>query len=779
MPLTPAENVYIFGIRHHGPGSARSLRRALEELQPDIVLVEGPPDAEAVIPLMVAEGMEPPVAILIYQPDQPQKAVYYPFATFSPEWQALTYALSNNIPAKFMDLPQAHSLAIETPKLLEVGGPNAEGPADPPAEEPAESAEEMEGKKAEMEAAPIPEAQADPLEWLARAAGYNDSERWWEQLVEHRRDSADFFQAILEAMSVLRQEVPPRPDPTGREARREAYMRQTIRAAKRDGFQKIAVVCGAWHGPALADLNGLKDDTALLKNMPKVKVQATWIPWTNGRLSYYSGYGAGIESPGWYQHLWDTQDEVAIRWLTRVARLLREEDLDVSSAHVIEGVRLAEALAALRDRPLPGLPELNEATLTVLCSGNETPLKLIQQKLIVGERLGQVPGDTPMVPLQQDLTREQKRLRLKPEATQKVLDLDQRQTIDLERSYLLHRLNLLGIGWGQRENISGSRGTFHEVWRIQWQPELVVRLIEASFWGTTILEAATARVRKEAQDATTLPQLTRLVHQTLLAELGEAIDDLMLRLQNVAAVSSDTGHLMEALPPLANILRYGNVRKGHTEVIATVVDGLLARIVIGLPGAVASLNDEAAEEMDKRIVEVNGAVSLLQNEQQTAAWQGVLKKLAGNSSLHGLLAGRCCRLLLDSGVFDIEEAARRMGLMLSPGSDPAQAAAWVEGFVGGNGQVLLHDTRLWQVLDDWVVALGGDTFSGLLPLLRRTFASFSVAERRQMGEQAKQRGSHTGATAPESRDFDQRRARQVLPVLARLLGVKTEEGILQ
>ena len=38
-------SVQIFGIRHHGPGCARSLRGALKALKPDIVMVEGPPDA--------------------------------------------------------------------------------------------------------------------------------------------------------------------------------------------------------------------------------------------------------------------------------------------------------------------------------------------------------------------------------------------------------------------------------------------------------------------------------------------------------------------------------------------------------------------------------------------------------------------------------------------------------------------------------------------------------------------------------------------------------------
>ena len=41
----------LYGIRHHGPGSARSLREALTGLEPDVVLIEGPPEADALIPL--------------------------------------------------------------------------------------------------------------------------------------------------------------------------------------------------------------------------------------------------------------------------------------------------------------------------------------------------------------------------------------------------------------------------------------------------------------------------------------------------------------------------------------------------------------------------------------------------------------------------------------------------------------------------------------------------------------------------------------------------------
>ena len=227
-------------------------------------------------------------------------------------------------------------------------------------------------------------------------------------------------------------------------------MRQTIRAAEKEGRERIAVVCGAWHAPALAERGAAKDDAALLKALPKTKVQGTWIPWTASRLSRGSGYGAGVTSPGWYAHLWThgATSDAAVTWVTRVARLLREEGLDASPAQVVDAARLATTLAALRGRAVPSLAELDDAVLSALLGGDDTAMRLVRERLVVGDALGAVPEDAPSVPLQASLAREQKRLRLAPEATQRALELDLRKPTDLERSVLLHRLRLLDVPWG-------------------------------------------------------------------------------------------------------------------------------------------------------------------------------------------------------------------------------------------------------------------------------------------------------------------------------------------
>jgi len=115
-----------------------------------------------------------------------------------------------------------------------------------------------------------------------------------------------------------------------------------------------------------------------------------------------------------------------------------------------------------------------------------------------------------------------------------------------------------------------------------------------------------------------------------------------------------------------------------------------------------------------------------------------------------------------------------MSLALSRAVEPDHAAAWVEGFLKGSGLLLLHDDALWQVLDAWVTALSADHFTALLPLLRRTFATFAAPERRQMGERVRRGLSRSSARSVQEADFDTARAEAVLPLVARLLGVAAE-----
>ena len=79
--------------------------------------------------------------------------------------------------------------------------------------------------------------------------------------------------------------------------------------------------------------------------------------------------------------------------MSRIASLLRQKNMDISVAHVIETVRLAQVTAALRDLPYPSLNEYNEAVTTVMGFGDDILLQIIKEELIISNRLGSVPDD--------------------------------------------------------------------------------------------------------------------------------------------------------------------------------------------------------------------------------------------------------------------------------------------------------------------------------------------------------------------------------------------------
>ncbi|MCQ4125160.1 DUF5682 family protein [Rhodococcus erythropolis] len=724
--VIPDLRVRVFGIRHHGPGSARSVRQGLEEFSPDVVLIEGPSDADPLVMLAASESMEPPIALLAYATGEPSKAAFWPFAVFSPEWQALQWATKNGVQARFCDLPAFNVLADQGIRTVREG---------------------------------------DPLSELAAAAGFDDTERWWDSVIESS-SGADSFDAITEAMEALRETVPIDEET----AHREAYMRQVLRKTLKDGAERVAVVCGAWHAPALVGALGpAAPDARILKGMSKVKTSLTWVPWTHSRLASASGYGAGITSPGWYHHLFTANDKTITRWLTKVARVLRDEDLPISSAHVIEAVRLADTLAALRSRPLAGLSEVTEATRSVMCDGNDVLLDLITRRLVVGEALGTVPEETPTVPLEADLRARSKTLRLKQQAGAKNLDLDLRRDIDVERSQFLHRLGILEIDWGTpADSEVRSTGTFRETWALQWKPEFSVSVVEASLWGTTVAAAAASRVVSKINEPDiTLASLIGLLENSLLANLPAALSAVLESVKTVAALDHDVSHLMAALPTLTRTLRYGDVRGTDVTALIDVADSLLIRICTGLAVAVTGLDDPSAEEFRDHLDKVHSAVMVRDDRDASARWLQAMAGVIDRDDVNGLLVGRMVRLLRDSGSITETAAAQRLSRALSVGSAPTAKAGWVDGFLGGGGLVLVHDRALLTLIDTWVRQLREQDFIDTLPLLRRTFGAFETGERRAIGQAV--RGGRRVETTVET---DTRRGRAAMAVVAEILGAR-------
>lgn len=699
--------VAYFGIRHHGPGSARRLVQALDRLQPRQVLIEGPSDLSDLMPALAHPQANPPLALLSYAEDDSSRASFWPFDVYSPEYQAIRWAVAHGAELQFIDLPSGVKLAHVPEDAL-------------------------------------PALRDDPIAALATAAGHDDPESWWNDMFE-LSGQADAFEAVTQAMAALRDGQPA----AGDDIPREAQMRLAVaEAAKGEG--PIAVVCGAWHVPALMAAHPKGADRDALKGLPRVKTRATWVPWATRRLSRQSGYGAGVPAPGWYRHLWEqgAGQGASIRWVARIGEALRVAGHDVSTASLIEVQRLAVSLAALRDRPAPGFEELREASVACLMGGTPELWSLVEAELLLGNLVGTIPPDLPLAPLLEDLERQQKATRLKPEALPRELLIDLRSDAGTARSQLLHRLTILGVPWGRIADAGRSRGTFREKWVLAWEPEHAVALVDNLVWGPTIEAAASALLVDTMTKAARLADLAGAVEMALTADLPQAASAGIALLDGLAARTDDAGALLAALPALVDTLRYGTARDIDRAPLAALAERVTLQAAVALPYAGRNLDAATAVELSKAVSTAHRAVLLAEfPEPVRDAWSGSLASLSEAPQTARQVAGCATRLLYESAQIAPDEVASRIGLALSFGTPVAEAAAYFEGFFAGASQRLIHDAALRAAVDGWMLGLDEADFVAALPLFRRVFSELARPER-QMLMQAALSGS-TAAPAVE------------------------------
>lgn len=744
----------VFGIRHHGPGSTRSLLNALEDYQPDCILIEAAFEANSQIEILQNKEIQTPVALLIYEEKTLEKASYLPFADFSPEWQAIQYAFDKKLVVKCIDLPMAILMSLSEENSLLSGVVNHSFIA------------------------------KDPLGYLANLQGYDDSEQWWNDTFEESERNQDIFPAINTLIKTIRREA--NRTESKETLIREAFMRKQIRLNIKEGFEKIAIICGAWHAPVLQDTLSykIKADNAILRGLPKVKVKATWIPWSYERLSKIKGYGAGVLSPAWYEIRFTNSSSPEINWMSKTSSLLRDQGFPSSPAHTTEAVRLAQTLATMRNKQRPGLSELEEAALVVFCNGEATRMEIIHQQLVIGEKVGRIPHNLSNLPIQKDLLKLIKTTRLskywenpgkfwlKSTATKPRGGLDLRNKNDLLKSHLLHQLNILDIPWGTIMAKTGlEKGSFKEIWQLNWDPIFTIHIIEAGKWGNSIYKAALGKLKEDAAHANHLGEVVVLVNVALKAGFEEVIEYLAERMTTLLSETEDCLILMESLPPFINMLEFGDVRKTNLLAVDQYISKIIPRICIELPGYCHHLDELQSKEILTQIIQTNSALKILDNDHFLDSWKQTLTLLAEVESISPEAKGIASRILFDQDSDSINTTSKRMSFALSEGNEAVNVVRWLEGFLSGSGLLLVHFPPLWQLLDSWVNSVHADSFLHILPLLRRTFSKFSPKERSQM---MKLVNTHTppAPSVEKPTKFDAttlQREKILLPMLKKLL----------
>ena len=372
-----AEELTWFPVRHHSPAAARHVRAVIERRRPRLVLIEGPAQANHVIPHLLDRATRPPVAVYCsYRddddvlglagvaspaPDVPARfACWYPLLDYSPELVALRTAGRVGADVAFFDLPFQAGIAARR-----ASDPDASAPDEAPGAAP-------------TAARPVPPDWEDALltsdlyQRLTEVGGYRCWDEAWDSLFElgaaaeepeaYRRKLAVFCAAARATISPERLES----DGT---LGRERFMIRRIRAeldARGLEPRDALVVCGGLH--LFLD----RDDPLEPPPIPARTVHCTVTPYSYFRVWELSGYAAGNRAPRFYQTWWERLDAPGDAVLEHGRAVLadaRRRGEALSAADAIAVVQHSRMLANLRGRDQAVLDDLRDALVTCCVKG--------------------------------------------------------------------------------------------------------------------------------------------------------------------------------------------------------------------------------------------------------------------------------------------------------------------------------------------------------------------------------------------------------------------------
>ena len=746
--MTKPWRVNVFGVRHLSPAGAWHLRRYLDQIKPDLVLTEGLADANELITHVTRKGTKPPIALLAYTDSLPVRTLIYPLARYSPEFQAMSWANEHDAAVEFIDLPSDVFLALQDieQELREERRKKAAEKPEPVAR----------GLPEQKETPPDPGAPAldrpaSLYEQYARRAGEADYETYWERNFEHNLDQDCYRLAAYEFGQSLRELEQDAPRWRAENLVREAFMRRKIEAAIAAGYapEKIVAVVGAFHAPVLTgDFPAMTDSE--LASLRRRSSKFTLMPYSYFKLSSQSGYGAGNQAPAYYELLWEALERndlagLPARYLSLVARNLRESGTHRSTAEVIEGVRLANTLSALKDGLAPTLTDLRDAAITLIGHGELATVKDAIARVEVGTAIGELPKGVSRTSIQADFERELARLKLEKYKTtvKQELSLDLRENrqaksvesafLDLNRSSFFHRLRILGVSFVTPVRLSQASATWAEKWILQWSPESEIQLIEAVLLGETVELAAGYKFNTTLEACTSIAQAAEVVNDACQCGMMKSMEAARKRLQELSAETSEMTAISHAAHMLGLIVRYGDVRKFDPEPLLPLLEELFVQGALSLHAA-ANCDNDAATKMFISIDEMNKIALEHADHVDEPLWIDKLRKLSDADDRNPLLSGYACAIRLERGLMPNEDLIREVSRRLSPGVPADLSAGWFEGLSKRNRYALLARQVLWEQLADYVSSLEEEHFRRSLVFLRRAFGGFSPREKRQIAE---------------------------------------------
>jgi Family of unknown function (DUF5682) len=742
--------LYWFGVRHHSHTAARHLKAAIQQRKPQIIFVEGPYEANHLVPFIVDPDTVPPVAIYSsYRDDEnvlglngilspsleiPAKlAVWYPLTEYSPEYVAMKVAQAIGAEVVFIDLPHYAQTSAPT------------GTEQPASDAPADRDDDFTSTAGNQRDALF--TASGFYQSLAAAAGFESWDEAWDTLFENPKstDFESFRRDMAAFCCAVRLTSDANSERGARTVARERHFMKAIRdtlTQRQLKPEQAMVVCGGFH--LFLDRN----DDQPPPPIPHGTKYCTAVPYSFFQISELTGYGAGNRAPQFYQTCYNMiaegrDEQIAMEHAIAVIRQMRKAGDPLSTADAIAITHHAQMLSTLRGRNHTTLDDIDDAIITCCCKGNPveegTKLRTAMDTIGIGTKIGKVTGRLGRLPIVADFYEQIAALQLShviDKEKKLTLRLDKRESLAATQSAFLHRMVFLNIPFASLVSTGGDfSGTlFREDWQVKWAPQTEPALIEQTLYGDTLERAALHRLREALAKAGV--NSGEACHQ-LLQAVNMELQDLIQETEAAALTAID---LDSSFVSLATAMR-------HTAVIertyslqgraGSVIEPMLTRVFQRACLALASSLNVPDEEQMGVIQGLTSIADILQRADNSKLDRALFVnavKCASNDTpiqfLHGAFVGLLCELReLPPTALAAEVAA----LALAAPDVMVTAGEMLDGMLAASRtSILLGADALIAAVDDLLIAAQWENFLVMLPRLRAAFERLSATHRHSL-----------------------------------------------
>ncbi len=699
-----------FGIRHFSPAGAYFVRKFLNENRPDVVLIEGPADFDFLIDDIVSKNLLPPFAIMAYTKEVPIETVLYPFAVYSPEYQAILWARENNKECHFFDLESNIMLGLESKNEDEI----------------------------------ISDAP-DKIHDKEKTSDF-DMESFWERVLEQSED----MNAYKSGSALFGESLRNEDEVSLRDIIRESFMKRKIKEIIDSGIdsEKIVAITGAFHTSAIQSLDGAMTDKEY-DSLKKKDSNITLMPYSYYRLSKRTGYGAGNTAPAYYELLWQgfiKNDKTyhERKYLSLLAKYMRDHGGIVSSAQVIEATMLSRSIANLRGGSIPTLVDLKDAGITCMGGGSFGEMAMGFAQSDIGTKIGVVPQESMKTSIQSDFLSRLKALKLEKykELVATPLQLDLRENLrvkskesaflDLNRSFFLYRLVTLGIDFAKIERNRQDNATWAENWILQWTPEAEIQIVESVLKGDTIDEAVAFVLGERLDNAISISEIADIIEAAFNCGIPKIVEGAGRKLDEMASGAVSIHEIAVTTSKLSDMILFGDIRKLDRKPLEPIVKRLCIRAALILAGE-SACDDMAAVILVEDIQSIHN-VFVLHDFLDKDLWFDKLMEVSNRDDLNTKISGLATAILLDTGKTDENTLRIEVARRLSAGMPAELGANWFAGLSIRNHYALIGRLTLWESLSEYMDSLDEEEFRRSLVFLRRAFVDYSSKEKDMIAE---------------------------------------------